>query len=170
MLQGPSWVQTVVYSWFSSVVYLKITLGLSLKKFNDLDVLVHSSLIMSPNCFQKAFVYCFVASTNWAEGPLLVPPGVKSIFTALPDQMCVAGYALACYVTLSKQVPLWVCCSSRCPDTLTAQAGSKITRGLLWGRGPDAEAPYKHVGCSISIGKGPDLQVDACPAPDPTGS
>lgn len=131
VLQGPGWVQTVVYSWFSSVVYLKITLGLSLKKFNDLYALVHSSLITSPNCFQKAFVYCFVASTNWAEGPLLVPPGVKCIFTALPDQTCAASYALACYVTLSKQVPLWVCCSSRRLDTLTAQAESEITRGLL---------------------------------------
>lgn len=77
---------------------MKIILGLSLKRFSDLDILVISSLSMSPSHFQKAFV-CLLSllqQQNWADGPKLVPSGVHSIAKAFQDQMCTAAYALTC--------------------------------------------------------------------------
>lgn len=53
-------------------MYLKIILGLSLKRVSDLDVLVMSSVIMSPNYFQKLCLFIvFVVSTKSGRRALI---------------------------------------------------------------------------------------------------
>lgn len=148
------WAQKVPYSWFSSIVYLKIILGLSLKRFSDVDVLVNSSIIMSPNRFQKAVVcllFCCInklskrafIGTIWCEERSHSPPR--------PD---VCSGLCPCLLRDLEQMG-----SPPSPLFLTSPGHTntsefKITRGLLCGKGPDAEAPTNTPGVTAS-GRGP---------------
>lgn len=97
--RGRHWAQKVPYSWSSSIVYLKIILGLSLKRFSDVDVLVNSSLIMSPNCFQKAVVCLLFGCINKLSKRAFIGTIWNEEHSHSPPRPDAVGYALACYVT-----------------------------------------------------------------------
>lgn len=135
--QGPQPGCAVAYSWLSSVVYSKIIPGLSLKRFSDLAV---SSLIMSPNYFQKASV-CLLSSMyqqNRANQPLLV----SSEGTALPrpprPDVCGALRPhllsdLDLEQAVSPQSPQFLLC---CLDAPTAVSGVQGARDPCVGEDP----------------------------------